>query len=316
MTNSESETANAFLTADWRTLAMLNYEIDPDLLHPYVPAGTELDTHDGILYASVVGFLFLNTRVLSVPIPFHRNFEEVNLRFYVRRRAPDGWRRGVVFIKEIVPRRAIAAVARALYNENYVALPMRHTVQLPEPPSQTGAAEIGWRSRSQWNSIRVEFEGDPALPESGSDAEFITEHYWGYTRQRDGGTIEYRVEHPQWPLWRATHAELACNVREVYGSDFVEPLSARPVSAFVAAGSEVSVYAGRRIGLFSASSTSEGSAERRRGSSIDGTQKGGATNWLTHSTACSFCAETCAVARAILKTDRGISYTSFPDFLD
>lgn len=227
---------------------MLNYEVDADLLRPYVPAGTELDTHNGTHFVSVVGFLFLNTRVLGVPIPFHRNFEEVNLRFYVRRRAADEWRRGVVFIKEIVPRWAIAAVARWLYNENYVALPMRHAIQLPSSKSDMGTAEIGWQTRSRWNTLHVEFEGDPVLPEPGSEAEFITEHYWGYTLQRDGGTIEYQVEHPQWSLWRATHADLACDIGDLYGDPFVEPLSANPASAFVAVGSDVCVNTGFRIG--------------------------------------------------------------------
>lgn len=249
MTSSEPEPVKPFLTAEWRTLTMLNYEVGPDLLRPYLPAGTELDTHNGVLYVSVVGFLFLHTRVLGMPIPFHRNFEEVNLRFYVRRRTPDEWRRGVVFIKEIVPRRAIAAVARWVYNENYVALPMRHTIQLPSSQSNEGTAEIGWRTRSRWDTLHVEFEGEPVLPEPGSEEEFITEHYWGYTRQRDGGTKEYRVEHPQWRIWRATRAELACDVGEVYGEQFVEPLSVAPVSALVAVGSDVRVGNGASIGL-------------------------------------------------------------------
>src|SRR6185295_273969 len=117
-----------FLTAEWRHLVMLNYEIDPAILRRFVPRGTELDAWNGKTFVSLVGFLFLNTRVMGLPIPFHENFEEINLRFYVRRKADEGWRRGVVFIKEIVPRAAIAWVARWLYNENYVALPTGHAL--------------------------------------------------------------------------------------------------------------------------------------------------------------------------------------------
>ncbi|HEX8362069.1 MAG TPA: DUF2071 domain-containing protein, partial [Longimicrobium sp.] len=90
-----------FLAAEWRDLVMLNYEADPAALRPLVPAGTELDAWGGTTYVSMVGFLFLRTRVLGIPIPFHQDFEEVNLRFYVRRRGPEGWRRGVVFVREI-----------------------------------------------------------------------------------------------------------------------------------------------------------------------------------------------------------------------
>jgi len=97
-----------FLTADWRYPALLNYESDPALLQPMVPAGMELDTWNGKTFVSMVGFSFLNTRVLGLAIPLHGNCEEINLHFYMRHKAEDGWRRGVVFIKEIVPRAAIA----------------------------------------------------------------------------------------------------------------------------------------------------------------------------------------------------------------
>jgi len=118
-----------FLRADWRYLAMLNYEIDPRVLEPLVPTGTELDSFGGKTYASMVGFLFLNTRVLGVPVPFHRNLEEVNLRFYVRRHVDGEYRRGVVFVRELVPRRAIAWIANVVYGENYAAVSMAHSIR-------------------------------------------------------------------------------------------------------------------------------------------------------------------------------------------
>ena len=102
-----------FLTAQWRDLLMVNYEVDPSLLADRVPLGTTLDLFEGKCFVSLVGFMFLDTRVMDFLIPFHVNFEEVNLRFYVKRETRTEIRRGVVFIKEIVPRGAIAWVARA-----------------------------------------------------------------------------------------------------------------------------------------------------------------------------------------------------------
>jgi len=180
-----------FLTAEWRYLAMLNYEIDPAVLRPRVPAGTELDRWEGRTFVSVVGFLFLQTRVLGWSVPFHRDFEEVNLRFYVRRKTDDGWRRGVVFIKEIVPRRAIAAVARLAYNEHYVAMAMRHVIETEAGSlAREGAVEYGWRSGSSWSRLRVGTVGAPRAPVAGSAEAFITDHYWGLhdaARRGDGG---------------------------------------------------------------------------------------------------------------------------------
>lgn len=238
----------AFLRAEWRWLAMLNWEVDPALLRPLVPRGTKLDEWQGMTMASVVGFLFLRTRVLGVPIPFHRDFEELNLRFYVRRKGPEGWRRGVVFVKELVPRWAIATVARVVYNENYVALPMRHRIDLGGDTLRPGGAvEYGWRQDGRWSTLRAVTAGPPRPLEDGSEAEFITEHYWGYAAQRDGGCVEYRVEHPRWRVWSAPSTALDANLSALYGAALGPALAGPPRSAFVAEGSPVVVRRGVRI---------------------------------------------------------------------
>jgi uncharacterized protein YqjF (DUF2071 family) len=234
-----------FLTAHWRHLAMLNYEVDAAVLRGRVPAGTELDTFEGRTLVSMVGFRFLRTRVLGVPVPFHRNFDEVNLRFYVRREATDGVRRGVVFVKEIVPRAAIAWIARRVYNENYVALPMSHVDEIGR--SAEPRVEYAWQHAGRREHLAARVGGAPSLPPLGSEASFITEHYWGFARQRDGGTVEYRVEHPRWRVWRATDSEFECDVTALYGSEFAPFLRGPPASAFVAEGSDVTVLRGVRM---------------------------------------------------------------------
>ena len=233
MTSSTS----AFLTAQWRYLAMLNYDVDPAMLLSRVPAATELDTWHGRTFVSVVGFRFLETRVLGIPIPFHRNFDEVNLRFYVRREHPDGLRRGVVFIKELVPRAAIAWVARNVYNENYVALPMRHHIALPQ-------VSYEWNHAATWSRLAVTCSGEAFLPHEDSEETFITEHYWGYALQQDGATLEYQVEHPRWNVWRSSTSSLDGDVDRLYGSELGGFLKGKPSSAFVADGSAVVVRKG------------------------------------------------------------------------
>jgi uncharacterized protein len=237
-----------FLTAEWKHLAMLNYEVEPALLDPFVPAGTELDDWGGRALVSIVGFLFLKTRVLGLPIPFHQNFEEVNLRLYVRRKAEGEWRRGVVFIKEIVPRRAVAAVARIVYNENYAAMPMRHGIRMDgETLARASAVEYGWRNAGRWNSLSAQIAGQAEPLARGSEEEFITEHYWGYAAQAGGGAMEYQVEHPPWRVWKTSASALDCDVEAIYGRRFSEALRAAPRSAFVAEGSEIVVRKGVRV---------------------------------------------------------------------
>jgi uncharacterized protein YqjF (DUF2071 family) len=241
----KSDRAKVFLTAEWRYLAMLNYAIEPAVLAPFVPQGTELDFWSGKTFVSIVAFLFLDTRVGGIPIPFHRDFEEVNLRFYVRRKADDGWRRGVVFIKELVPRRAIAFVARKFYNENYISLPMSHGIETVQ--REIKSVWYAWRFKGRESFLKLVVHG-PAQPlVDGSVHEFITEHYWGYAKQRDGSTTEYRVEHPRWRVWEAQKVEFDCPVADLYGKQFGQFLNQPLASAFLADGSEVKVYKGDKL---------------------------------------------------------------------
>ena len=237
-------TDRIFLTAEWRNLAMLNYEVEPHLLAEFIPAGTELDRWNGKVFVSLVGFRFLKTRVRGFFVPFHTNFDEVNLRFYVRRTEGTEVRRGVVFIKEIVPRWAIALVARNVHNERYASLPMRHHI---ESRDRSTVVEYGWRTGPVWNRISLRTEGDAASPQENSEEQFITEHYWGYAQQRDGSTMEYRVAHRPWRVWQGCDANFEGDMTKLYGPELAAAIRGKPSSAFLAEGSEVSVFRGRKI---------------------------------------------------------------------
>ena len=236
-----------FLTARWRYLVMLNYEIERAELEAYVPAGTELDLFEGKHLVSMVGFLFDQTKIFGrVPIPLHASFEEVNLRFYVRRREGDEIRRGVVFIKELVPSRSVTWVARNLFGENYHRVPMRHRIVWNDQAAPHAGGEFcyEWQSAGRWSKLFATTEGELTSLSPDSMAEFITEHYWGYSRQRDGSTLEYAVEHPSWKVWTVQSCGLETDVESMYGPRFVDTLSATPHSALVAEGSPVAVYRG------------------------------------------------------------------------
>jgi len=236
-------------------VVMINFAVDPVVLEPLVPNGTILDSWNGLTFVSLVGFLFANTRVLGIPIPGHRTFEEVNLRFYVRRPVGAEMRRGVTFIRELVPRRAIAAIARVMYNEPYRALPMRHQFGSTRVDGAPERVEYGWQVEGEWSSLHVVPTGRGDRPARESQEEFITEHYWGYTRQRDGTTVEYRVEHPPWRVWQVEGTTIAGNLDAVYGNNFAGILRERPASAFMAEGSAVTVMTPRRLELSESASS-------------------------------------------------------------
>lgn len=219
---------------------MANYEVDPSLLGSRVPAGTELDLDDGRCFVSLVGFMFLDTRVLGIPIPFHINFEEVNLRFYVKRELPNETRRAVCFVKEIVPRYAIAKVARTLYGEPYECWRMGNF-------RSDSRVSYDWSRDGVTNRLSVDVGDSLGVPEANSHGEFIIEHYWGYTDRRGGRVDEYKVEHPKWELFSVKVPKIDVDFGATYGDEFVCLGKQQPYSVLLAKGSEIAVYKGKKL---------------------------------------------------------------------
>lgn len=236
----------SFLKAEWRKLAIANYTIDPKLLEKHLPAGTELDLWNGNCFVSLVGFMFQNTELLGVEIPFHVDFEEINLRFYVKRYENDKWKRGVVFIKEIVPKPALTFVANTVYNENYETMPMRHLWQVE---NGTRTVEYRWQKNKKWNSFKVWAGTDSFEIEPHSETEFITEHYWGYAKVNGRKSNEYEVTHPKWRAYTIKDYRIDVDFGVVYGKEFDFLGSTDPVSVMLAEGSEITVEQKKTVKL-------------------------------------------------------------------
>lgn len=225
-----------FLKAEWRKLAIINYEINPEILQSYLPKGTELDFYKGKCYVSLVGFMFLNTKLLGLPIPFHRNFEEVNLRFYVKKKENGIWKRGVVFIKEIVPKPALSLVANSIYKENYHTMPMKNQIEKREDEL---LIRYSWKDKN-WHSIQIMAENTAKPMKENSEFEFITEHYFGFTK-KENTTSEYEVCHPKWKCYTVKEYHLEIDFQKIYGNDFECLDHQKPISVMLAEGSEIQV---------------------------------------------------------------------------
>jgi len=253
MQTDESERKAPFLTAAWRDLIMATWSVEPSVLKPYLARGTELDTWQGDPLVSLVAFDFRDTRVRGVRIPFHTRFPEVNLRFYVRRKLSDGsWRRGVTFVEEMVPRAAIAFVARTFYGEPYVARPMRRVAvpELPLAPGSVGATRslvYEWKRDGEWERVIALVTEAPRPMRRASVEEFIAENYWGYTRRDAKPTLEYEVTHAPWKISMVADCMIEADLPALYGPRFAERFASAPVSTFVADGSPVTVSYGREL---------------------------------------------------------------------
>lgn len=228
----------SFLTAEWRKLLLVNYEVDPNLLKPYLPHKTELDSWNGTHYVSLVGFMFLNTKVFGLKVPFHINFEEVNLRFYVRHFDGENWKRGVVFIKELVPKPLISFVANTLYNEHYASRKMYHSWKDLANGMQI---EYGFYEKGRSQSMSVTTSKTAVEIPVNSETEFITEHYWGYSAISEKKTTEYQVTHPRWLAYEVMDHQVDLDFGLVYGNDFSLLNDQTPRSVMLAEGSEITV---------------------------------------------------------------------------
>ena len=236
-----------FLKARWINLLMLNYEVDPAVLTGYIPPATELDLWQGKALVSMVGFLFRDTCVKGIKWPLHINFEEVNLRFYVRHFNGKEWKRGAVFISEIVPKPFIATIANLLYKEHYRAMPMRHSIE--EQTDGTTNYLYEWKFDGRWNNRLGGTVADKDIKSiiPGSQEEFILEHYWGYNKINKTKTWEYQVEHITWNAANVTEPIFEADIARLYGKEFVPYLEKEPYSAFFADGSEVIVRGVEKI---------------------------------------------------------------------
>lgn len=236
--------ATNFLTAEWRKLAIANYCVDPKILLPYLPYKTELDFWNENCYVSLVGFRFVNTKLKGFSIPFHKHFEEVNLRFYVRYKDSTGWKRGVTFIREIVPRRALTFVANTIYKEKYITLPMKHHWV-------SANAELSvsyfWKHRKFWNNFKIVADPDTREISADSEEEFITEHYWGYAPINKTCSSQYQVEHPRWKAYNVKQYSVEVQFDQLYGEGFSFLNSQQPDSVMLAEGSEISVLSKTKI---------------------------------------------------------------------
>ena len=233
---------DVFLSAEWRKLVMANYVIDPSLLIPHLPLKTELDLWEGKCYVSLVAFLFLNTKIKGMGFPFHKNFEEVNLRFYVKYKEDGEWRRGVVFIREFVPLHMVTLIANNLYQEKYRTVPMKY--HLLENDSKI-ELEYYWKKKS-WHSFRINAGTHAEVIADGSEREFITQHFWGYSKKKNY-TTEYHVEHEKWKAYEINTYSINVDFEICYGKEFKWLNGMNPSSVYFVEGSPIKIFKDRKV---------------------------------------------------------------------
>lgn len=228
-----------FLRAEWNNLVMANYIVPQELLLPFLPYKTQLNLFEGEAYVSLVGLMFLNTKVFGISVPLHENFEEVNLRFYVKFSDHGNWKKGVVFIKEIVPKRAVSFIANNVYGENYETMRMKH---FHYDNGDNLSVGYEWKFNNEWNKLSAiaEKRANKIIPDSCEC--FFADHYWGFTRYANNKTYHYNVEHPVWQTFKVISHDIKCDFGALYGDQFAFLNNLNPKKVLMTKGSQINIH--------------------------------------------------------------------------
>ena len=241
-TTSQKPAQKVLMTAKFSELVAVNFAIDPKILEPRVPRGLELDFYNDETYVSLICMMLRDVRVWGIPIHIATGFEEINLRFYVRRREGDGYRRGCCFIKDYVSSGAAAWILGSLFKAEFQKLKMKHSNSgFDGAPESVPSVDYQWKVGDHWNRLRIKARSRIQKTSRDTKHGFILMHDNEYS-QRDGKTLEDRASRPAWTIWDAAQANFECDVKNLFGREFQRALSRRPASVFVTGGSDVTIY--------------------------------------------------------------------------
>lgn len=226
------------LTCKWKKLAFANYIVPPEVVEKHLPPFTEIDYFNENCFVSLVGFQFKDVEIAGIKVPFHTDFEEINLRFYVKRFDGENWRKGTVFLSEIADKVALSTLANSLLRENYKTLPTKQEVRKQANEWKAG---YFWQFNSTWQYIKVTADATPLPTKKGSETEFIIHRLWGYGKHNEEVTNEYNISHPRWNTYKIKDYSVNVDFAKIFGPEFSILGAATPHSVILAEGSSISV---------------------------------------------------------------------------
>lgn len=216
----------------------MNYIISPEILENYLPAYTIIDYFKGNCFTSLVGFPFRNVEIAGMKIPFYTDFEEINLRFYVKRFDGTTWRKGTVFISEIANKSALKFLANSFLHEKYQTLETRQEIK---ENSELIETKYSWRTWMNWQFLNLISEKPSESVAEGTEAHFIMDRSSGYQKYDTATTNEYGISHPKWNIYPIRSFDINVDFEESFDSNFPVLNETLPHSVILARGSSVAV---------------------------------------------------------------------------
>jgi uncharacterized protein len=184
----------------WTDLAFLHWPVDPDVVAPYLPRGTEPDVIDGVTYVGLIPFHMRGAGAgRGHPTEYLGDFLETNVRLYSVD-ATD--RHGVVFRSLEASRLATVLAARWGYRLPYVWSRMR---------VERYGDVWTWSSVRRWphRGLRTQIAIRVGAVVAPTPLDIWLTARWGLHHRVAGRTIWTPNEHEAWPLRTAEVIELS-----------------------------------------------------------------------------------------------------------
>jgi uncharacterized protein YqjF (DUF2071 family) len=174
----------------WDDLLFAHWRVSAAAVREHVPAGLEVDEHDGSAWLGVTPFAMTGLRARGLlPLPFVSSFLELNVRTYVTHEA----RPGIWFFSLDASSQLAVEAARRLY-------------RLPYFRARIAMRRLGDRvvyecARGDGRAFSGSCEpvGEPAPARAGSLEHFLVERYCLYAEDQ-GRLFRAEIHHRPWPL--------------------------------------------------------------------------------------------------------------------
>jgi uncharacterized protein len=180
----------------WYDLLFAHWEIDPELIKPFIPKNLMLDTYKGKAWIAVVPFRMSGIRLRNMPqIPFTSKFPEINVRTYVTYQGKPG----VYFLSLDASNYLAVKVANSFFYLPYF---------LSEMVVSSEGDSIYYQSNRSRSKEEFRFKGkyqpisDVFHAECGSLEYWLTERYCLYT-EKHNRLYRGEIHHKPWDLQEA-----------------------------------------------------------------------------------------------------------------
>lgn len=230
----------------WRNVVHVNYQIAPEVLHPYLPPRTEILLFQNKCFITLTALVYDQVKFKGLNIPLHREIPEVNLRFYVSAADGSKSKNGVVLLKRIIAKPLLAFAGQLLFQEQYAVMPISYFVR---KQSTERLVKYFWKNNppyGEWHSLSVKTSHSSIAFNEDDQVAFLTKPTLRFSGGRSMRTRVSEIEYKVTNVFEVDDYQLDVKFSVLFGGKFQFLSRQKPESVYLLEDSEVTV---RSVGL-------------------------------------------------------------------